>query len=131
MVDGELVLVLLRPSRGEVRLPKGHVEPGETVQEAARREVAEESGYTDIELIHPLGVQVVEFTLPRDRGDLTIARTEHYFLFRLVGPARRRRDDGDLKFDPAWRHRDEVVDALTFPPEKEWARRALDALSAG
>jgi predicted NUDIX family NTP pyrophosphohydrolase len=37
--DGH-VLVLVRRGRGEVRLPKGHVEPGEEVQAAALREAA-------------------------------------------------------------------------------------------
>ncbi len=38
------VLVLLRPTAGEVRLPKGHVESGETLEAAALREVMEETG---------------------------------------------------------------------------------------
>ena len=29
VVDGDRMLVLERPERNEVRLPKGHVEPGE------------------------------------------------------------------------------------------------------
>ena len=45
--DGR-VLVLRRSSRGEVRLPKGHVEPGEVPQETALRETGEESGYAGL-----------------------------------------------------------------------------------
>ena len=37
VTDGEMVLVLLRPSRAEIRLPKGHVEGFETVEEGANR----------------------------------------------------------------------------------------------
>jgi ADP-ribose pyrophosphatase YjhB (NUDIX family) len=40
-------MLLIRPSRDEVRLPKGHVEAGETLRAAALREVAEETGYDD------------------------------------------------------------------------------------
>lgn len=40
---GERVLVL-RNFRGEYIFPKGHLEPGETALQAARREVAEEAG---------------------------------------------------------------------------------------
>jgi len=41
VVDAERVLVLRRPSRDEVRLPKGHIEKGESAQETALREVME------------------------------------------------------------------------------------------
>jgi 8-oxo-dGTP pyrophosphatase MutT (NUDIX family) len=45
-VDGqrEYLLVEARRSRGQWVLPKGHVEPGETPEEAAVREVEEEAG---------------------------------------------------------------------------------------
>jgi 8-oxo-dGTP pyrophosphatase MutT (NUDIX family) len=36
-------------------LPKGHIEPGEDALTAARREIYEESGLQDLELIRPLG----------------------------------------------------------------------------
>ena len=51
--DGR-VLVLRRYSRDEIRLPKGHVDPGETVQEAALREVREESGYAGLTRLYQL-----------------------------------------------------------------------------
>ena len=47
VVDDDQVLVLLRPSRDEIRLPKGHVERGESARQPAMREVREESGYAD------------------------------------------------------------------------------------
>lgn len=38
-------------------MPKGHIEPGETVEQAALREVQEETGLKDVKLIEKLGVR--------------------------------------------------------------------------
>ena len=43
VADGKLLLVHLRPT-GKYHLPGGGIEPGETAEEAVRREVAEETG---------------------------------------------------------------------------------------
>ncbi len=113
------VLVLRRPSRSEVRLPKGHVEPGEDVQAAALREVREESGYANLVVCADLGTQMVEF----DHAGRHVIRTERYFLMELL-------DDQTLpcgsetQFDPIWLPWDEALAALTFEAEREWVRRA-------
>jgi HAD superfamily hydrolase (TIGR01509 family) len=117
--DGR-VLVLRRPSRNEVRLPKGHVEPDEDVRTAALREVCEESGYADLAVRADLGVQVVEF----DHAGRHVVRTERYFLMALAGDAGALRGGGERQFEPAWLTWDEALEALTFEAEREWMRRA-------
>lgn len=47
--------ILLMRRRGWWDLPKGHVEAGETHEQAALREVAEETGLTDVSILQPLG----------------------------------------------------------------------------
>jgi 8-oxo-dGTP pyrophosphatase MutT (NUDIX family) len=49
--DQRYILLLDRPGRNEVRLPKGHIDPGESVEATALRETTEESGYADLEVI--------------------------------------------------------------------------------
>ena len=118
-----LVLVLHKPSAGEVRLPKGHVEEGESFEAAAVREVAEESGYTDVEVVADLGVQLVEF----DRPGRHVRRREHSFAMRLLSAGQAPQAPGDDKFSPAWMPVDEAEAALTFEVEREWVRRAVRA----
>jgi len=121
--DGR-VLVLCRSGRSEVRLPKGHVEPGESVQAAALREAREESGYANLVLSAGLGTQVVEF----DSGGRHVVRTEHYFLMALSGgmPAF---VAGEEQFEPVWLTWDEALAALTFETEREWVRRARESVA--
>ena len=121
--DGR-VLLLHRPSRNEVRLPKGHVDPGETAQQAALREVSEESGYAGLELIADLGTQVVEF----DYEGRHIVRTERYFLMKLP-KGESLPLVAEEQFEPCWFTWDEALSALSFEAEREWARRARDGVA--
>ena len=116
--DGQ-VLVLYRGSGGEVRLPKGHVEPGEEVQAAALRETREESGYASLVLVADLGTQLVEF----GHGEWHVVRKERYFLMTLAagsGPP----SGGEEQFEPRWLTWDDALVQLTFEEEREWVRRA-------
>ncbi len=118
------MLLLDRPSRNEVRLPKGHMEPGESPAEAALRETQEETGYGQLEIWDDLGCQQVEFDY---RGNHYI-RTEHYFLMRLAGPHRvPRPPDDQADFTPIWVPLEEAVARLTFDSEKAMAERAITA----
>lgn len=120
VVEDERVLVLRWPSRDEIRLPKGHVEAGETVLEAAIREVSEESGYRRLEIEADLGSQRVAF----DDEGRRVVRTERYFLMRLAGEVDRPSGSGEAKFDPVWLTWDEALEVLTFEAERNWVRRA-------
>jgi 8-oxo-dGTP diphosphatase len=58
------VLLISRPRHGDVSLPKGKVDPGESLPQAAVREVAEETGFS-VSLGLPLGT--TEYVLPTGR----------------------------------------------------------------
>jgi ADP-ribose pyrophosphatase YjhB (NUDIX family) len=122
---GEKVLLLNRPSRDEVRLPKGHVEPGETLSKAALRDVMEESGYADIIMLKDLGEQIVAFQFNGQH----IQRTEHYFLMRIRSNRLQLQPKVDSKqFFAMWMDWDEACDVITFDAEREWLARARIAL---
>lgn len=56
-------------------LPKGGVEAGESLEQAARREIEEEAGLSSLELIEKLGIRA------RLSYDRVCWITTHYFLF--------------------------------------------------
>ena len=56
-------------------LPKGGVEPGEDIEQAARREISEETGLSRLNHLGPLGV------LERRNFKKTYWQTSHYALY--------------------------------------------------
>lgn len=122
--SGDQILLLIRPERDEIRLPKGHVEPGEDLQETAVREVQEEAGYGDLEVIADLGKLLVTF-LYQGRP---VRRTEHYFLMQTKTLKRLERPESDAQqFFTVWVPWTEATTHLTFEAEREWIERAQKA----
>jgi 8-oxo-dGTP pyrophosphatase MutT (NUDIX family) len=119
--DGQMLL-LERPKRGEIRLPKGHIDPGETAAETALREVAEETGYADLEIVADLGVHVVEF----EYQDRYYRRHEHYFLMRLVSEREvPRSPEDEAQFRVCWTPQARAPELLTYLAEQTVAQAAL------
>jgi len=110
--DGRVMVALTRePDWPQFILPKGGVEKGENLEEAARREIAEEAGLTDLHLLCKLG--------QRERLDSTRTRwiTAHYFLFatrQLVG----RPTDPAYRYQLSWAPLD-ALPGFVWPEQLE------------
>lgn len=118
------MLLLDRPSRGEVRLPKGHIEKGESPVETALREVGEEAGLGDLAVVADLGEQTVEF----EYEGAPVRRTEFYYLMRMESDVEYARSAKDAKdFRPMWVDVEEAEELLTYAAEQAVARRAIAA----
>jgi 8-oxo-dGTP pyrophosphatase MutT (NUDIX family) len=124
--DGQM-LVLDRPSREEIRLPKGHIESGETPEKTALREVQEETGLGNLTIVEDLGSQTVEF----DYKGAHYRRVEHYFLMRHTQGEFVKQPDKDAKqFKPMWIPMEDAASRLTYESEQIVARRAIEAYNA-
>ncbi len=109
-------VLLIRDRNGFWVFPKGHLEPGETAEDAARREVLEEAGLR-ARVLAPLG----ETAYTNDRGE---ARRVTWFLMRGEGPlALEAGLTGGGFFPP-----EEALEKISFPEDKRLLEAALARL---
>lgn len=115
--EPEFLLVTARRSPQEWVLPKGHLEPAESAEQAAVREVREEAGI-DAVIEAPLGDVAFEVD-----GKRQVIR---YYLMKtaqdgVAGEGRRL----------AWRSVGEAMRTLTFAEARASLQRAVDVLRRG
>jgi 8-oxo-dGTP pyrophosphatase MutT (NUDIX family) len=126
----ELEVAIIRPhGRSLWALPKGHVDPGETPEQTAMREVWEETGLTAT-LVAPLGEirYVYQF-----RGQRIFKRV-HFFLFHYqAGVLGNIRHTGQrVEVDEArWVPLARLAAMLGYKGEKAIAGRAIRLVRAG
>jgi 8-oxo-dGTP pyrophosphatase MutT (NUDIX family) len=112
-----------RGDRLEWTLPKGHIEPGETAEEAAVREVAEETGIM-AGVRHPLGELDFWFM---DRGR-RVHKTVHHFVLDMRGGTLSTHDHEVSAVD--WVPVPHLVRRLFHPDERHLVHRAMAELLA-
>lgn len=118
-----VIVPVRRDARGNkvLALPKGHPDGDETPEQAAGREVSEETGVT-AQLLEKLGE--VRYSYERDQR--RIAKRVSFFLFEYRS--------GDLAdhdheiADARWISLEEARETLTYDGEREMVNRALSRL---
>lgn len=104
--DKGLQIQLIQDRYGKVSLPKGKMEPGETVEQTALREIAEETGMLGV-IIEPID-QIKYRYHHEEKG--TVDKEVHYYLVEATG--------GSLQAQV-----EEIRGVDWFSPEEAWRRQ--------
>lgn len=119
VVNNEGKILVVNQNGNSWSLPKGRIEEGETALEAARREIAEESGVLNLVLVKPL-LTYSRFKIGLNgEDDKSETKEIEMFLFNTDF-------SGELKpTDPhnpeaRWVDKDKVSNLLTHPKDKEF-----------
>ena len=108
------------------QLPKGIIERGEQPEEAARREVAEETGLRG-NLVQPLDKIKYWYVWDDGAGRERIQKLVHFFLFRYTDGSTK---DHDAEVDDArWFPLADAQERLSFVSERRVLRLAAEALA--
>lgn len=106
---GELQFLLIQDAKGRWTIPKGHVEPGEETGATAEREIREETGLQDMEVLFWLGK--VNFRYRRSHS--LVLMTMHIWLVEAQGSTNKL-DPEDWLGDVKWMPASEAVDKIAY-----------------
>lgn len=107
-------------------LPKGHIDPDEDALDAAKREIYEESGITDLALVKGLG-SYQRYKICLDGGDdMSELKDITVFLFR-TGQNMLRSSDTNIP-EARWVKKDKVASLLTHKKDKEFFLSVINEL---
>jgi ADP-ribose pyrophosphatase YjhB (NUDIX family) len=112
-------ILLIRDPYANWGLPKGHLEPDETPEQAALREVTEETGLQDLDLIERLPTIDWYF---RDRGRLIHKFCHFYLVESFAGEPVPQADEGIT--DCVWCEVEVALERVSYANAREVIRAA-------
>jgi 8-oxo-dGTP pyrophosphatase MutT (NUDIX family) len=123
--QGAVDILMIQDRLGRWTIPKGHVEEGETLQQTALREVAEETGLTQLNIGEKLD-KIVFFY--RKEGKL-IFMTTYVFLMEAVGDTNALvPEDSEGIADAKWFPASTALELIEYPDTERLFRLGLSRL---
>lgn len=113
-------VALVYQKNGTWSLPKGHIKANETPQEAAIREIYEETGMTELKLIKHIGSYTRGTNDPEKRKTITM----FYFI---TGQKTLKPIDADNP-KAIWADIDDVTEKLIHKEDKEFFLKAIEEI---
>ena len=128
--DGTHAYLIYKEIREQWQLPKGHQEDGESFGETALREIYEETGYKNIQLVRDTKTQIeYDFELERE-PEYSHHKIVYFFLAKLSNDYREEdtQEEGEgLGGD--WISLENIVETLSHEEEKNAAEELLRKLN--
>jgi len=124
-VQGHLQFALIQDAIYRWTFPKGKIEAGESLEEAALAEVEEEIGVERVRVICPLGNIHITVNAP---GKPPTPKIVHYFLMEALEDTMRVTVDNEVK-GGEWVPLEQVLPLLGYENAKEIFRHALSQLN--
>lgn len=128
VLNNEGLVLVTNQKHRSWSLPKGHVDDGEHILEAARREVYEETGVSDLTVVKPLGSYGRYKTALDGGDDLSEYKTIHMFLFHTSQIALNPVDPENP--EAQWVAKEHVAAQLTHAKDKAFFLSILPELES-
>ena len=111
-INDETHVLLVKKNEHALFFPKGHVEAGETIEQAAIREVAEETGLSELRILEKLGVVTRPST---EKSGEHVTKDIHLFLMVTTGS-----HHGDADEEFAWFSIADGIEKMFFDAERQF-----------
>ncbi len=116
---------IMKDSYGNWAFPKGHVEPGERIEEAAARETLEELGLDQVRLLEYLGKIDIWFRDRFTKKGVLIHKDIHYYLVEPQADAELHPSAEEHVLDAKWIPPKRLLSASSYPDMVPILKRAL------
>jgi ADP-ribose pyrophosphatase YjhB (NUDIX family) len=107
--EGGVEILMFQDARERWSIPKGHIEPGETAQQTAKREIGEEVGLMDVDILGWLGKVHFRYR----RVDKLVLMTTQIYLVRAGGDTNAIQKEEWMK-DVKWFKFHDALDAIEY-----------------
>lgn len=125
--NGRVEIAIIQTSKeGRWQLPKGLIDPGETPEQAAIREVREEAGIT-CEIVEKIDSVDYWYVDRWGTEPMRVHKYVHFYLMKYISGDVGDHDDEVV--DVRWSDIEQAINTLAFNDEKNMVKKANDVLS--